>query len=346
MRFFIALLFAIPCFGTIEENLISTPNIEIHQGNALKGWLEDFSEARKIAFEKQKPLLIAFLGPNWCPWSDQLETEILANEGFMQNLKEDVVFVKIDLPENFEEESFPGKDLKEKYKVNECPALVLVQPSGVAIAKLEYLPIESSEFARYIKQTLSDYNRVSHLEKSELRHMKIDELQYLYSHAGRLADSTFKKVLLDQGLKIDRGPYFLLEQYGNMLASGSSKASKLKKVRNKILARDPKNEQGCIRRLAVLDFEALANVKKPQNASDVVKPLMNYLQKFGQSDVDNAWQLEMKISKYCYTHNQIEDALKHARASLTLAPESAKKDIAHSIEYLQTSIGNTPGDNL
>ena len=317
----IGLLFSINSFASIP----------------LEGWYDDFAQAQKVALEKQKPLLIAFLGPNWCPFSDKLETEVLGDEAFAKILNKEVIFCKVDIPEDFEQEPFIGQELKQQYDVDECPSIVLVEPKGHEIAKLEYLPIESDAFASYIKQILADYERVSHLEKNQIKQMKVDELRYLYAKAGHLADETFKKALLDQGLRVDRGSYFLLEQYGGMLANGHFKERKLKKVRNKIIARDPHNELGCRRKLALLDFEALASVKKPKNTETVIQPIVEYLQKFSKDDRANVWQLEMKISQYLYSQNKIEESLKHAKASLAAAPEDVQKEINQSIEYLQTA---------
>ncbi len=338
MRFFVALLFGVHCFAGMDEHLISTPSAEIRQGISLDGWMDDFREAQKLAKEQNKALLVAFLGPNWCSWSDKLEEDILGSKTFLDSLKGEVVFVKVEIPEDFEAGDFIGKELKQKYRVDECPSLVLVESTGNAIAKLNYLPVQSKDFVQYIRQTLTDYKRISRMGKSELKHIKLDELQYLYTHAGRLADETLKTELLKQGLKVDRGSFFLLEEYGDMLSKAASEPTKLNRLRHKILARDPENTHGCLRKLAVLDFEALANKKNRQKVSEVVQPLVDYLSKFGEKDQENAWQLEMKIAQYCYTHDQIHEALKHAQASMQKAPESAKRDIAQSIEFLKTRV--------
>ena len=311
---------------------------------SLVGWQDNYVQAQKIAMEKQKPLLVAFLGPNWCPFSDQLEAEVLSNPQFLQALKDEVVFVKIDIPEDFQEQNFAGKELKELFQVEECPALVLVDPNGKKIAKLNYLPLQSEEYVRYVKQVFSDFERISQLEKQEIRHLKIDELQHLYVRAGRLADTTFKTALLKQGLKVDRGPYFLLEQYGNKLMKGRYNDGRIRKLREKILARDPENELGCRRRIALLDFEALSHGNQKGKSDTVIRPIVDYLQKFGREDRENAWRLEMKISQYLFSQNQIEEALKHAKASYQVAPDAEQKEINQSIEYLQARL--TPDCDL
>jgi len=331
------------CFSGVEDHLISTEEINLNQTSHLEGWLDDFAEAKKIASEKKCPLLIAFLGPTWCPWSDKLEAEVLVNQNFFKNLQTEVVFLKVDIPEDFDrhtKESLPALKLKEQYFVDECPTLVLVTPNGKQIAKLNYLPISCSAFASYIKEMLTDYEKLSLLtEKKALKKLDGKELKSLYAKAGRLADETFKKVLLNQGIKTDPSPYFLLEQYGVLLTKGKGNSWASRRLRNKILSLDPKNKNGSHRKLAVMDFNALAvSAKTDQKMDAVIHPLVDYLQKFGSKDLENAWRIEMMISQYLFGKDQIGASLIHAKNSLKIAPEPAQKEIVQSIEYLQTQL--------
>lgn len=301
----------------------------------LKGWMDNVEDAQREAKERNLPLLIAFLGPNWCSFSDELEEEILSQKGVTELLGKEMILVKIDIPEDFEESHYYGKELKESFHIDECPSLVLTDSQTHPIAKLNYLPVTPEHFVRYVKQIMGDYERVSHLARRELKQMKVDEIKHLYARAGHLADITFKKALMKQGLKVDRGPYFLVEKYGSLLASGTASERKLRKIRNKVLARDPENEQGCLRKLALIDFESRIDEKTPE---EVVAPLISYLRDFGPKDPENAWKLEMKISQYLFSKNKIEGALKHARLSYDSAPDNAKREIAQSIEYLQSFV--------
>lgn len=325
------------CFANVEDQLILEQEVEIVENAPLQGWHDDYAKASALASERGVPLLIAFLGPNWCPFSDQLEADVLAKQEFAGALKNELVFLKVDIPEDWEEGNFSGEALKERFAVDECPCLVLVEPSGQAIAKLEYLPLHPKEFTSYIRDTLGDYNEVATLaEKQTVKKLDAAQLKSLYAKAGRLADATFKKVLLNEGLKVDKSPYFLVEEYGRILANGKVSDRKLSRLRNKIFARDPKNTQGFQRKLAIMDFEALsAAIKRTKGSEGVIKPLVQYLMKFGPEDRENSWKIEMKISQYLFGQNRIEEALKHARASLNCAPESAREEVTQSVDYLQ-----------
>jgi len=346
MSIFVALtglILGAASFSSIEEQLITSQEVSIGENNSLDGWLDDFSAAKALAEKQNKPLLIAFLGPNWCTPSDELEEEILSRKGFLQSIKNDVVLFKVDIPDDFDDPKLENSQevlLKKQYKVCECPSLILASSSGEAIAKLEYLPLKKEDFTNYIHEMLSNYQQIAELTKTkEFKNLEADELRNLYTKAGKLADAHFKDAFLKQGLKKDKSTYFLLEKYGKLLAR-EGKRRKIRKVRNKILARDPKNAKGAQLQLAMMDFEALSHIKKPKHTEDAIKPLTRYLKKFGSSDQKNAWKVEMKISQYLYGQNHVKDALKHAKASIEIAPESARPEIAQSIKYLQTRLSS------
>jgi hypothetical protein len=301
---------------------------------AFGNWHLDFEEAREKAKQEQKPLLITFVGPNWCPHSDQIEEEILSDVKWQAAAEREAILVRIEIPEEFSEETYPGKEIQEKFAVEECPAIVLVEPSGEEISKLTFLPISAKELLKTIHTTLEDYQNVCRLTKGQLEALKIEELKALYAKAEHLADTTLKQNVLNQGLKKDPSPHFLLEQYSNLLTSGKLNMWKKHTIRKKIVERDPDNTEGALRKLAVLDFEALASVKRPKKADAVVAPLIKYLQEFSSSDRKGAWEIEMKISQYFFSQNQIEQALVHAKSSYALAPEEVKEEIAMSINYL------------
>ena len=80
----------------MEEGLISSQPIAIRETASLDHWLEDFSAAKAQAEKENKPLLIAFLGPNWCEPSDELETDVLTSASFLEKVEKEVVLFKVD----------------------------------------------------------------------------------------------------------------------------------------------------------------------------------------------------------------------------------------------------------
>jgi len=289
-------------------------------------WQGSFEQAQEMAQKENRPLLIAFLGPQWCPYSDELEESLLTTNSFLGSLEDKVIFLRIDIPEDYDED-IQTTLLREKYHIDSCPTLILVEPNGQEIAKVQ------TPSAQDILDILDDYSQVS--KAKALATLEEEQLKSLYTQAGKLADLTFKKALLEAGLRADQTPYFLLEQYGDQLAKHGVKNRVSKMMRNRIIARDLNNEKGCRRQLALMDFEALVESGDRLTARTVVKPLIDYLQKFGAQDPENAWQLELKISQYLFSRDRVKDALKHANVSLKIAPESQRREVAKSVEYLE-----------
>jgi hypothetical protein len=97
-------------------------------------------------------------------------------------------------------------------------------------------------------------------------------------------------------------------------------------LKEKIASRDPNNALGARLKLALMEFERLMTHE----------PLLDYVKQFGNRDQKSLWQIEMIISQYFFSHNQLEEALQHAEASYEAAPQEEKSQVAQSIEYFKT----------
>jgi thioredoxin-related protein len=325
----------------VGREYISSQEITLSQSLEKKGWHDDLDKALKLAASKQRPLLLAFVGSSWCPWSEKLEEEVLSEAAFTSALSQDFLLVRVELPENYSQftaDSLPNLKYVEKYQVKECPSLVIVQPNGKKVADVQYLSLAANDFAKQVKDLFYDFRLVEMMtEKSRLKELRGEEVKTLYSKAGRLADDTFKRAALRAGLKVDKSPFFLLKKYENLALEGKLSRRMARKLKLKIASADPVNKEGSQRQLALVDFRLLSEEgKKP--TQQVILPLVSYLEKYGDKDRENSWQLEMMISKYLFGKDEIEGALAHARSSYREAPESEKEEIASSIEYLKTRL--------
>lgn len=272
------------------------------------------------------PLLIAFLGPNDCPWSQKLDQEVLNDKEFIENIASDLIIFKVQFGKN--------SQLKEKYQIQEYPFFVLVDSTGEQIARIQYVPLSSKDFAFSIKELLYDYNFIKMAIKNDfLLEMPFEQLKLLYQKAERLENDAFKTAILEKGLQLDIGGYFLFKQYIAFMEKGTMHDFKVLKLRHKILGRDPKNEHGTHLKVAICEFETL--VKKSKKVQRTLRPLMNYVHEFGKKDQENLWKVEMMIAEYLFTHNFVEEALKHAELSKVAAPESARENVSQSIEYFK-----------
>lgn len=307
-------------------------------------WFTDYQAALKAAKERKCPLLMVFLGNQWCPWSEKLQEEVLHQPAFLNSLQQDMVFLKITLPEYPEEskEYLESKRIQDKFSVRECPLFVMISPQEKEISKISYLPLGPEEYGSSIKELLFDYRIIEMvMHQKKLKSLDFEELKTLYQKSSRFTNSFYAEKILEQGLKKDQGAFFSLEQYSHLMLQESASKEEKRTLKNHILARDPQNQHGTYLKIAMVDFEVLAHqskkMVKPQKA---IKPLVEYLQKFGQQDTENKWKVEMALSQYLFSKNLLKEAMQHAEASFDAAPENMKPELLESLNYIKSHLAN------
>lgn len=296
-------------------------------------WTLDYNQALEAARLEQKPLFVAFVGTDWCPWSDKIFEDVLAKPEFVNALKESVVFVRVDFP--YSGLCQESEALKEKYHIRQLPTLVLTSPQEEEIAKIGYLPLQAPEFAVHVRRILHGYQKlVKKMAQTDVLQMSVEELRHLYRESSTYQLGKYKETLLAAGLAKDPGSFFLLEKYSELIKTQPKKA---KAVREEIETRDPKNKEGAHLQLAIFDFQARAEAS--DNVDKVLKPLKKYLKEFGSQDRENFWRVHMMIAQYLFhKHERKEDIIKHAQASINSAPEEVKGELTEFLTYMKGSL--------
>ncbi len=303
-------------------------------------WADDYAKALKMSQATGKPLLLAFTGSGWCPWSMKMEEDILARPEFSAALRENVLFVRIDFPEKDIlpiERKTQYFGLKKRYGIQELPTLVLVDPSGDEIVKMGYMPVGSREFAARLMTSLADYRQLKALVGSpSLLAMRGDEIQELYKKANTLSVTAVRQQILEAGLKSDQDAFFLMEQYEHLLATHALNDPAVLQLKKKITARDPVGSKGIQFKLATVEFNTLVRqLKKKEDPQRAIAPLVHFLQKFGSQDNENLWRVEMMIAQFLFSKNKVVEAVVHAKNSYNVAPEEYRSEIAQSLDYLR-----------
>lgn len=300
-------------------------------------WGEDYVQTLTKAQENGRPVLLAFMGTGWCPWTEKLDKEILSDSPFMNALKEKVNFVWLNCPSNKGNTSVQVQELKALYGIEELPTIVMITPMQEEMFRIGYLPLSPQEYAAQIEKMMKDYNELNGTvdgQYQELSSLSLEQIQTLYQKACDLKSTRYREALMSLGLEKDAGTFFLLEKYTQLLESGNK--DEAESYREKILERDPKNLKGSQLRLAILDFQIKSHHLKKKSSKSVLKPLVEYLAKFGEKDKENAWRVEMMAAQYLFTKNEITEALKHASAACLSAPDVHKPEIAQTVDYLKT----------
>lgn len=296
-------------------------------------WDAGYAEVLAQAQQQQKPLLIAFVGSEWCPWSDKLLSEVLKQPEFTNSLKEAVVFVRVNFP--YEEVNPESEKLKEKFHVRQLPTLVLASPKEEEIAKMGYLPLKPSEFSVHVERILHGYNKlVAHMNEADLNRLPIEEVRHLYRESCLYNLPKFKEVALAAGLLRDDTPFFLLEKYAQLVKAAPKKA---KAVREQIETLDPENTHGAQLQLAVIDFNTRAETS--DEVQKVLKPLRKYLKEFGPSDQTNSWRVHMMIAQYLFHKKENKaETIKSAETAIDLAPEASKSELRDFLNYMKENL--------
>lgn len=302
-------------------------------------WADDYANALKMAQATGKPLLLAFMGSGWCPWSIKMEEDILSKTEFSTAMCEDVLFVRLDFPQQDVlslEKKVQFNNLKRRYMIQELPTLVLVDASGEEIYKIGYVPMEAQEVAACLKMAIRDYLQIKNVVGTPmLQEMKGEEIRDLYKKAHVLSANGVRQQLLEAGLKSDQDAFFLMVQYESLLHTSSLQDSQVQQLRRKIAAQDPGGVKGIQLKLATVEFNILAKqLKKREDPQRAIAPLLAYLQKFGHQDVENGWRIEMEIAQFLFSKNKLEEAVEHAKNSYDKAPIEFRCEIAQSLEYL------------
>ena len=107
-----------------------------------EGWTSDFEAAKKQAASEKKDLLLDFTGSDWCGWCIKLNKEVFQEAAFKTGVKDKLVLVELDFPNDKSKLSDDTKAQNEKlgkaFKIKGYPSIVLCDATGKPYAKTGY----------------------------------------------------------------------------------------------------------------------------------------------------------------------------------------------------------------
>lgn len=121
-------------------------------------WQPDFENAKKIAKEKHRIILLNFSGSDWCGPCIRMRKEILENEAFSKMADSSLVLVNADFPRN--KKNQPDKIIKKQNESladrynpeGKFPFTLLLDADGKIIRSWDGFPPESvTQFVAEIK---------------------------------------------------------------------------------------------------------------------------------------------------------------------------------------------------
>ena len=119
-------------------------------------WQTNFEEAKKIATEQDKNVVIVFSGSDWCAPCIKLDKNIWQSEAFKKEAAAEWVLVKANFPrkkanELPKEQTEHNRKLAEKYnKEGSFPLVVVLDKNGKVLGKMGFKNVSPEEYIKMI----------------------------------------------------------------------------------------------------------------------------------------------------------------------------------------------------
>ncbi len=119
-------------------------------------WLTDLEQAKTVAIEGNKKIVLVFQGSDWCAPCIKLDKEIWSTNEFKNYAKKHFVLLKADFPrkkKNKLEKTQQEKNnkLAEKYNTKGFfPFVVVLNSEGIVLGESSYKKISPTEYAKLL----------------------------------------------------------------------------------------------------------------------------------------------------------------------------------------------------
>lgn len=121
-----------------------------------QNWVYDFNEAKLLAEQENKQILLVFSGSDWCAPCIKLDRQIWQTKVFKNHAKENLVLLKADFPKR-KKNQLPkiqqdkNKALAETYNTKGYfPFVVLLDANGKVINQLGYKNLTPTKYIEAI----------------------------------------------------------------------------------------------------------------------------------------------------------------------------------------------------
>lgn len=301
-------------------------------------WSSSYDQALAQAQSNGKPVLLFFTGSDWCSWCHKLEKEVFNTSDFINLARDKYNFVKIDFPKRTslpKQITAQNQQLKNQYQVKRFPTVVLIDGQQHMIGFAGYMPGGGTAYANHLDSMVTKYRKYKQSSQAVGKDkLSFEELKQLYETAQELNDAEIALAIANEGVANDKDRYFLFEKYRQLVTNGSPSNREVAAVRQQIYGSAEPAQQAHYK-VAVIDFQANLDRVPPDEA---VKPLVTYLNQYGEDDPDNSWKIEMTIAQAFFDAQDYRSALPHAETALRLAPAQAKSDIKKVIAEIKNRL--------
>jgi thioredoxin-related protein len=123
-------------------------------------WQSNFEEAKQVASEEDKKILMVFAGSDWCAPCIKLKKKILITDEFQAFEKESIVVLYLDFPKRkknrlSKELTKHNEALAEQYnRSGMFPNILLLDNAGKVVKTLKYEGQAPSDFIKEVQAGL------------------------------------------------------------------------------------------------------------------------------------------------------------------------------------------------
>ncbi len=124
-------------------------------------WLTDYPKALAKARAENKLVLLDFTGSDFCIACKQLKQEVLPQKVFVEYAAKELILVEVDFPLKKplpKSQSEANEALKEQFKVDGYPTLILVDAHGRKLGEINF-DQDAEGLVRSIKELKSKATR-------------------------------------------------------------------------------------------------------------------------------------------------------------------------------------------
>jgi len=103
-------------------------------------WQTDYEQALAAAKESKKPVLLNFTGSDWCGPCIAQHRNVFAKPAFAEFAQKNLVLVELDMPQRKKlspKTLEQNERLRHQHGVQSLPTLVLLDPDGKVLGKLQ-----------------------------------------------------------------------------------------------------------------------------------------------------------------------------------------------------------------
>ena len=125
-----------------------------------QNWITDFSEAKQIASDENKTIVLVFQGSDWCAPCIKLDREIWSTDEFKEYAKKHYVMLQADFPRSkknklSKEQQEKNNKLAEKYNKNGYfPFVVVLDKNGKVLEETGYFKTTPQGYIEQLNSSL------------------------------------------------------------------------------------------------------------------------------------------------------------------------------------------------